>query len=105
MIQIDFFGRIETISCDTLENAKEEALNTIKANTYKHLVEFSIAKTSKLVDITKLYCGRQIKIKTEDSIYDSYISAITLTDENFVSFKSGNLRIDFTDKQRQEKLR
>lgn len=97
------YGRIETISCDTLENAKEETLNTIKANTYTHLVEFSIAKTSKLVDITKLYIGRHIKIKTEDSIYDSYISAITLTDENFVSFKSGNLRIDFTDKQRQQK--
>ena len=97
------FGRIETISCDTLENAKEEALNTIKANTYKHLVEFSIAKTSKLIDISKLYLGRRIKIKTEDSIYDSYISAITLTDENFVSFKTGNLRIDFTDKQRQQK--
>lgn len=98
------FGRVETISCDTLENAKEEALNTIRANTYKHLVEFSIAKTSKLVDITKLYCGRPIKIKTEDSIYDSYISAILLSDENFVSFKSGNLRIDYIDKQRQAKL-
>lgn len=97
------FGRIETISCDTLENAKEEALNTIKANTYKHLVEFSIAKTSKLIDVSKLYLGRRIKIKTEDSIYDSYISAITITDENFVSFKTGNLRIDFTDKQRQQK--
>lgn len=97
------YGRIETISCDTLENAKEETLNTIKANTYTHLVEFSIAKTSKLVDITQLYIGRPIKVKTEDSIYDSYISAITLTDENFVSFKSGNLRIDFTDKQRQQK--
>nr|DAV74639.1 MAG TPA: hypothetical protein [Caudoviricetes sp.] len=97
------FGRIETISCDTLENAKEEALNTIKANTYKHLVEFSIAKTSKLIDVSKLYLGRRIKIKTEDSIYDSYISAITITDENFISFKTGNLRIDFTDKQRQQK--
>lgn len=97
------YGRIETISTDTLENAKEETLNTIKANTYTHLVEFSIAKTSKLVDITRLYIGRPIKIKTEDSIYDSYISAITLKDENFVSFKSGNLRIDFTDKQRQQK--
>lgn len=97
------FGRIETISCDTLENAKEEALNAIKANTYKHLVEFSIAKTSKLVDISKLYLGRRIKIKTEDSIYNSYISAITITNENFVSFKTGNLRIDFTDKQRQQK--
>lgn len=96
------FGRIETISCDTLENAKEEALNTIKANTYKHLVEFNIAKTSKLVDVTKLNIGTPIRIKTEDDIYDSYISAITITNENFIAYKSGNLRVDFTDKQRQK---
>lgn len=93
-------GRIETISCDTLENAQEEALNVIKANTYKHLVEFNIAKSSKLIDVKELYIGRPIKIKTTDSIYDSYISAIVLSDENFVQYKTGNLRIDFTDKQR-----
>lgn len=93
-------GRIETISCDTLENAQEEALNVIRANTYKHLVEFNIAKSSKLIDVKNLYIGRPIKIKTQDSIYDSYISAIILSDENFVQYKTGNLRIDFTDKQR-----
>ena len=93
-------GRIETISCDTLENAQEEALNVIRANTYKHLVEFNIAKSSKLIDIKELNIGRPIKIKTQDSIYDSYISAIILSDENFVQYKTGNLRIDFTDKQR-----
>ncbi len=97
-------GRIETISCDTADKAPEESLKIIQANRYKHLVEFSIAKTSKLVDVTQLYIGRPIRIKTEDSIYDSYISAITLNDENFVKFKSGNLRVDFTDKQRQAKL-
>lgn len=93
-------GRIETISCDTLENAQEEALNVIQSNRYKHLVEFNIAKSSKLIDVKELYIGRPIKIKTTDSIYDSYISAIVLSDENFVQYKTGNLRIDFTDKQR-----
>lgn len=93
-------GRIETISCDTLANAQVEALNVIKANTYKHLVEFNIAKSSKLIDVKELHIGRPIKIKTTDSIYDSYISAIILSDENFVQYKTGNLRIDFTDKQR-----
>lgn len=96
-------GRIETISCDTLENAQEEALNVIRANTYKHLVEFNIAKSSKLIDVKNLHIGRPIKIKTTDSIYDSYISAIILSDENFVQYKTGNLRIDFTDKQRLQK--
>lgn len=96
-------GRIETISCDTLENAQVEALNVIKANTYKHLVEFNIAKSSKLIDVKNLHIGRPIKIKTTDSIYDSYISAIILSDENFVQYKTGNLRIDFTDKQKLQK--
>lgn len=91
-------GKIEVISVDTVENAPEEALNVMKGNNYKHLVEFKIAKTSKLMDITKLYIGRPIRIKTEDDIYDSYISALTLSDENFVYFKSGSLRITLLDK-------
>ena len=91
-------GKIEVISVDTADNAAEEALNVMKGNTYKHLVEFKIAKTSKLMDITKLHIGTPIRIKTEDDIYDSYISAITLTDENFVYFKSGSLRTTLLDK-------
>lgn len=98
-------GKIEVISVDTADMAIEEALNVMKGNNYKHLVEFKIAKTSKLMDITKLHIGRPIRIKTEDEIYDSYISAITLSDENFVYFKSGSLRITLLDKlkKNQEK--
>ena len=95
-------GKVETISVDTKDKAKEEALNVMKGNTYKHLVEFKIAKSSKLIDISKLYIGRKVRIKTEDDIYDSYISAITLSDENFVYFKSGNLRIDLLDKLKKK---
>ena len=91
-------GKIEVISVDTADKAAEEALNVMKGNNYKHLVEFKIAKTSKLMDITELHIGRPIRIKTEDDIYDSYISAITLSDENFVYFKSGSLRITLLDK-------
>lgn len=91
-------GKIEVISVDTADRAAEEALNVMKGNNYKHLVEFKIAKTSKLMDITKLHIGRPIRIKTDDDIYDSYISAITLSDENFVYFKSGSLRITLLDK-------
>ena len=91
-------GNIEVISVDTADKAPEEALNVMKGNRYNHLVEFKIAKTSKLMDISKLTIGRPIRIKTTDDIYDSYISAITLTDENFVYFKSGNLRVTLIDK-------
>lgn len=98
-------GKIEVISVDTADRAEEEALNVMKGNNYKHLVEFKIAKTSKLMNITKLHIGRPIRIKTDDDIYDSYISAITLSDENFVYFKSGSLRITLLDKlkKNQEK--
>lgn len=50
------------------------------------------------MNITKLTIGRPIRIKTDEDIYDSYISAITITDENFVYFKSGSLRITIIDK-------
>lgn len=54
-------GKIEVISVDTVENAPEEALNVMKGNNYKHLVEFKIAKTSKLMDITKLHIRKTYK--------------------------------------------
>jgi len=95
-------GKIEVISVDTAERAAEEALNVMKGNNYKHLVEFKIAKTSKLMDVSKLHIGRPVRIKTLEDIYDSYISAITLTDENFVYFKSGSLRTTLLDKLKKK---
>lgn len=95
-------GKIEVISVDTADKANEEALNVIKGNSYKHLVEFKIAKTSNLMDITKFNIGTPVIIKTEEDIYESYISAITLTDENFVYFKSGNIRTTLLDKLKKE---
>jgi len=50
------------------------------------------------MDITKFNIGTPVIIKTDDDIYDSYISAITLSDENFVYFKSGNIRSTLLDK-------
>lgn len=50
------------------------------------------------MDITKFNIGTPVIIKTEDDIYDSYISAITLSDENFVYFKSGSIRATLLDK-------
>lgn len=96
-------GKIEVISVDKLEKAEEEANNIMKNSNYKHLVEFKIAKTSMLMDVTKLYIGRPVRIKTEDDIYNSYISAITIKDENYIYFKSGNLRNTLLDKLKGNK--
>lgn len=54
-------GKIEVISVDTADKAEEEALNVMKGNNYKHLVEFKITKTSKLMDITKLHIRKTYK--------------------------------------------
>ena len=96
-------GKIEVISVETADLAPTEALNVMKGNTYKHLVEFKIAKTSKLMDISKFTIGRPVRIRTDDDIYDSYISAVTLSDDNFVYFKSGSLRTTLLDKLKSSK--
>lgn len=54
------------------------------------------------MDISKLQIGTPIKIKTEDDIYDSYISAIIIKDENYIYFKSGNIRITLLDKLKKD---
>lgn len=54
-------GKIEVISVETADKAEEEALNVMKGNNYKHLVEFKITKTSKLMDITKLHIRKTYK--------------------------------------------
>lgn len=55
------------------------------------------------MDITKFTIGTPVIIKTDDDIYNSYISAITLNDENFVYFKSGSLRNTLLDKLKSNK--
>lgn len=95
-------GAIEVISVETEDDALQEATNVFKGNTYKHLVEFSMSKNSKLVDTTTLYICRAIRIKTPDGIYDSIISGISLDDDNYINYKSGNIRINFIDKLKQD---
>ena len=92
------FGNIEVISVEKAEDAPSEALNVMKGNRYNHLVEFNIYKKSNLMNISDLEIGTPILIKTDDEIYESYISAININNSNFVGFKSGNLRITLIDK-------
>ncbi|MEG0510888.1 MAG: hypothetical protein RR664_06420, partial [Clostridia bacterium] len=95
-------GRVDVISVDQETNALNEALNVIKGNRYKHLVEFDIKKSSKLVDTKILDIGTLVRIKTEDDIYSSYISAISLNNNEYIKYKSGNLRVNLVDKLKQK---
>lgn len=81
-------GRTEIITVDTLEKAKEESLNTIRRNRYKHLIEFKMNKNSKLIDTKTLEIGDEIQIRIKDKNYYSYISAISLQDNEVIYFKS-----------------
>ena len=92
------FGSNEVISVEKEDDAPSEALNVMKGNRYNHLVEFNIFKKSNLMNISDLEIGTPILIKTDDEIYESYISAINIDNSNFIGFKSGNLRVTLIDK-------
>ncbi len=91
-------GEVEVISVETADMAETEALNVFKGNRYKHLVEFKLPNASNLMDLSKFDIGTGTIIKTDEDIYESYISGITIKDENFIYFKSGNLRNTLLDK-------
>ena len=58
-----------------------------------------------LFNMSNWQIGRKIKIKNKDGeIIDSYISAITKEkDSPLLKIKTGNIRINFLDKLKQEK--
>lgn len=90
-------GKIETIYTENYEDANQEALNVMKANSYNHNITFDLF--DKYIKV-----GTPIAIKTKDSIiYDSYISAITITPKKFYHYICGNIRINFIDKLLKER--
>lgn len=89
-------GKVETVYTENYENANQEALNVIKANSYNHNITFNFNKYIQI--------GTPIAIKTKESlIYDSYISAIKITSANFYEYTCGNIRINFIDKLLKER--
>jgi len=90
-------GKIETIYIENYEDARQEALNVMKANSYNHNITFDLL--DKYIKV-----GTPIAIKTKDSIiFDSYISAITITPKKFYNYVCGNIRIKFIDKLLKER--
>lgn len=90
-------GRTERVFTANYEDAEQKALDTIKSNTYNHNITFKY-----LNRIMKI--GTPVTIKTRESlIYDTYISAIKLTQNKFVEYTCGNIRIKFIDKLLKER--
>lgn len=98
-------GDIKVIYEADVEDAKQGALNIFRSNSYSHLIQFDINKNSTLYDVKNWRIGTLLKIKNKSgNIIDTYISAITIKKDNPIySIKTGNIRINFLDKIKQEK--
>lgn len=90
-------GKTETVYTQNYEDAPQMALDTIKVNSYNHNITF--AYYDRFIQV-----GTPIAIKTKESlIYNTYISAIKITQNKFIEYTCGNIRINFIDKLLKER--
>lgn len=90
-------GKTVTIYTENYEDAEQVALDQMKSNSYNHSITFNYY--DRIIKI-----GTPITIKTKESlIYDTYISAIKITQNKFVEYTCGNIRIKFIDKLLKER--
>ena len=90
-------GKIKTLYTQNYEDAEQTALDNIKANSYNHNITFDYY--NRFIQI-----GTPITIKTKESlIYNTYISAINITQSKFIKYTCGNIRTNFIDKLLKER--
>lgn len=90
-------GRTERAYVANFEDAPQKALDVIKANSYNHNITFSMY--NKFMKV-----GTPTAIKTKKSlIFNTYISAIKITQSKFIEYICGNIRIKFIDKLLKER--
>lgn len=90
-------GKVETVYTEKMEDAPQKALDIMKSNSYNHNVTFKMLNKYMKV-------GTPIAIKTKNSvILDTYISALKITQEKFIEYTCGNIRIKFIDKILKER--
>lgn len=90
-------GKTVTVYTEKYEDVQETALNQIKQNSYNHNITFDYYDRYLLI-------GSPITIKTKESlIYDTYISAVVITERKFIKYTCGNIRVNFIDKLLKER--
>ena len=90
-------GKTEVTYTTNFEDAEQTALNIMKGNSYNHNITFEY--NDRLIPV-----GTPIAIKTKESlIYDTYISAIRITQDKFIEYTCGNIRVDFINKLLKER--
>ena len=89
-------GKTEVVYTANYSDAPQTALDTFKSNSYNHNITF---KYDRYIPV-----GTPIAIKTKkQSIFDSYISKVTINSGKFYEYECGNIRINFIDKILKEK--
>lgn len=92
-------GKTVTVYTENYEDAPQTALDQIKQNAYNHNITFNYY--DRLIPV-----GTPIAIKTKQSlIFDTYISAIKITQSKFFEYTCGNIRVKFIDKLLKERSR
>ena len=92
-------GKTVTVYTENYEDAPQAALDQIKQNAYNHNITFNYY--DRLIPV-----GTPIAIKTKQSlIFDTYISAIKITQSKFIEYTCGNIRVKFIDKLLKERSR
>ena len=90
-------GRTVTVFTENYEDAEQTALDQMKQNAYNHNITFNYY--NRFIKI-----GTPIAIKTKESlIFDTYISAVKITQNKFYEYTCGNIRIKFIDKLLKER--
>lgn len=89
-------GKSTTVYTENYEDAMQTALDVMKGNLYNHNITFNLNRLIKL--------GTPIAIKTKESlIFDTYISAVKITQSEFIEYTCGNIRVKFIDKLLKER--
>ena len=92
-------GRTVTVYTENYEDAEQMALDQMKQNSYNHNITFNYY--NRFIKI-----GTPIAIKTKESlIFDTYISAVKITQNKFYEYTCGNIRVKFIDKLLKERSR
>ena len=90
-------GRTVTVFTENYEDAEQTALDQMKQNAYNHNITFNYY--NRFIKI-----GTPIAIKTKESlIFDTYISAVKITQNKFYEYTCGNIRVKFIDKLLKER--
>ena len=90
-------GRTVTVYTENYEDAEQMALDQMKQNAYNHNITFNYY--NRFIKI-----GTPIAIKTKESlIFDTYISAVKITQNKFYEYTCGNIRVKFIDKLLKER--